>query len=134
MFFAFCFLPTIPRSVSGLVWVIGPLIGGTGRVSRVVVWVWVVFGVLRFIFLLVFDIHFCFSMHLPRLSLPLRVPWRWLSLAISSCPLRLRLPFIFLTYVAGFAAFPFRGVGVGFEQPRLRFMLIRGIGVSMSFP
>ena len=48
-----------PRPVSGLVWVIGPLTCGTGRVYRVVVWVYVVFGVFRFFFLLVFDIHCC---------------------------------------------------------------------------
>ena len=39
MGFAYFVLPTPPRSVSGLTWVIGPFIGGTGRVSRVVVWV-----------------------------------------------------------------------------------------------
>ena len=41
-----------PRSVSGLVWVIGPLICGTGRVFRVGL------GVFRFVFPLVFDIDF----------------------------------------------------------------------------
>ena len=36
-----------PRSVSGLVWVIWPLINGTGHVSGAGGWVWVVFCVSR---------------------------------------------------------------------------------------
>ena len=45
-----------PRSVSGLVWVSGPLHCGTGRVSGVLVWVQVFFGVFRIIFFLVLPI------------------------------------------------------------------------------
>ena len=59
-------------------------------------------------------------MHLPRLPPPLRMTRRWLSLTISSCPLRLGLPFIFFTYCAGFVTLPFRGVGVGCEDLHLR--------------
>ena len=59
MVFVYFVLPTPPRSVPGLVWVIGPLICGTGHVPTVVGWVFgVVLDFLRVIFLLVFDIHF----------------------------------------------------------------------------
>ena len=37
-------------------WVIGPLLCGTGHVSGIVGWVWVVFGVPRVVFLLVLPI------------------------------------------------------------------------------
>ena len=38
MFLAYFVLPTSPRSVSGLVWAIEPLICGAGHVSRVSCW------------------------------------------------------------------------------------------------
>ena len=52
---------------------------------------------------------------------PMQVVWRWLSLAINSCPLSLGLPlFLFGAYLAGLVTLPFRGVGVGFEEPHLQ--------------
>ena len=35
-------------------------------------------------------------------------------------PLKAGSSFIFFTYFAGFVALPFRGLGVGFEDPHLR--------------
>ena len=56
-----------PRSVSGLVRVIGPLIRGTGHVSRVVGWASVFLDIFRVIFSSrFFRFTFHFSMHLPR--------------------------------------------------------------------
>ena len=152
-----------PRSVSGLVWVIGPLICGTRHVSGNFVWVKVVYGIFRGILLLrnadpprsgagvdldkndcaygtQDRLAFCailslFCRHF--LAPPLlRVVYRWLSLKIYSCPLQLGLP-LFLSFVAslvGLLTLPFRGVGMGFEEQHLRFMLARGIGVTMNFP
>ena len=56
---------------------------------------------------------------------PLRKICRWLSLSIYSSPLRLGLPFFLfhLASIVGFVALPFRGVGVGFEEPRLRLVV-----------
>ena len=54
---------------------------------------------------------------------PFQVIWRWFSLTFS-CPVRtdsLSFPF-FLAFLVGFVVSPFRGVGVGFEEPHLRHM------------
>ena len=42
--------------------------------------------------------------------------------------------FNFLRIFPIFVAMPFRGVGVGFEEPHLRFMLVFGTGISSIFP
>ena len=58
------FCPVYPlRSVSGLVWVIGLLICGTGHVSRVVGWVFCV--VLDFFRVTFFSRFFIFTFHFP---------------------------------------------------------------------
>ena len=83
-----------PRSVSGLVWVIGPLICGTGPVSGVVDWVQMVLVVFGVIFLLVFGVHFSlFRRHFLTLP-PLRAAWRWPSLTVSSSPLLVGYSFL----------------------------------------
>ena len=93
----------------------------------------VVLGVFHIILFSFFIFTFRFSMHLPRPpSPPMRVIWQWLSLMISSCPLRPGLPSIFFTYFAEFVA---SRSEVWESKPHLRFMfyLVRGIGVSMNF-
>ena len=60
-------------------------------------------------------------MHLPRPP-PSRVTWRWFFVDDFFLPLEATLPFILFSYFAGFVALPFRGVGVGFEEPHLRLM------------
>ena len=77
-----------PRSVSGLVWIIGPLICGTGHVSRVGDWVFGVFLHLLCFFssrVFIFTLHF--SMHLPCLP-PSRVTWRWFFIHVFFPPLK----------------------------------------------
>ena len=54
--------------------------------------------------------------------LPFQVIWRWFSTAFFSVPhggAFLSFPF-YLARLVGFVTSPFRGVGVGFEEPHLR--------------
>ena len=112
----------LPRSVSGLVWALGPLIYGTGHVSGVLVLVYVVLGMfvlfsfsscrpppareLGMIWIKLTTntgeldrLAFCANLSLFRRYFlappPLQVVRRWLSLTIYFCPLRIGLPFSF---------------------------------------
>ena len=79
-----------------------------------------VLGISRVIFLLVFDIHFSLF-HKSSSPPPPHVAGD-MAMAFVDDLFLLGLPLIFVPYFASFVALPFRGVGVGFEDPHLRLM------------